>query len=133
MIVAKILGILGGLIALIVGIVGFSLMSGADSALTALSNTNNELARAAGTEWNSDSSAHFGSLRYVGLILPVVAIIGCSFYTTRLNFGLALAGGSAVLMIVMYGISFLSLLPVILIALSCFLAFSAGKNMSSEV
>ncbi len=113
-----ILGIIGGVIALLVGAVGYS----ASSALGSLSS-------GIGYEPGA-SSAQFYSI--MSLVLPVAGLLGGGIVGRNAQIGAGLMGLSAVGILWAFGLSFLSIVPAVLLGLGAFLVLSEGESSSHE-
>jgi len=106
---ALILGILGGLIALSYGVLGFGLGSIASSG-------------------NQQGSGAL--LQFVSLAVPIAALVGAGIVLSKPAIGAALMGGSAVVLVLLLGFNFFSLLPVVLLGIGGLLGFLAHQEAS---
>lgn len=111
---ALILGIIGGLIALTIGYLGFSLGSLANAGQPS----------GAGTV-----------LQLVSVGIPVIALIGAGVVMSKPALGALLMGLSAFGLVFVLGFNFFSMIPVVLLVIAAILGFSASnetpKNTSS--
>jgi len=104
---ALVLGIIGGLIALILGVVGYGLGSLGDS----------------------------GILRFVSIVLPIAALIGAGMVKAKPVIGAALMAIAAIGIVIILGFNLVSLIPVILLGLGAILGFlgkQEGANQSAK-
>jgi len=101
-----VLGIIGGLIALIFGLVGYGIGSMADV-----------------------GEAGAGAiLKILSLGLPIAALIGAGIVITKPIIGAALMGLAAVGLVLILGFNFFSLLPVVLLGLGALLGFLGSQQ-----
>lgn len=98
---ALVLGIIGGLIALIYGLVGYGLGS---------------LGSAVGAEGS-------GLVKLVSIALPIAALIGAGMVKTKPVIGATLMAIGAIGFVLILGFNFFSLIPVVLLGLGALLGF----------
>jgi hypothetical protein len=98
---ALVLGIIGGLIALIYGLVGYGVGS---------------LGSAAGAEGS-------GMVKLVSIALPIAALIGAGMVQAKPVIGAALMAIGAIGFVLILGFNFFSLIPVVLLGLGALLGF----------
>ncbi len=98
---ALVLGIIGGLVALIYGLVGYGLGSIADV---------------------GQAGAGAG-IKFLSIGLPVAALIGAGMVKAKPIIGAALMAIAAIGFVLIIGFNFFSLIPVILLGLSALLGF----------
>ena len=103
---ALILGIIGGLVALIYGFVGYGLGSLADL---------------------RESGAGVGAM-IVSMGLPIAALVGAGMVMAKPAVGSALMGIAALGFVMIIGFNFFSLIPVILMGLGAFLGFLGSQD-----
>ncbi len=97
---ALILGIIGGLIALSIGYFGFSL----------------------------GSLAGDGLLKFISLAIPIASLIGAGIVMSKPALGATLMGFSAFGLVFVLGFNFISMIPVVLLAIGSILGFSASSE-----
>lgn len=98
---ALVLGIIGGLIALIYGLVGYGIGS---------------LGSAVGVEGS-------GMVKLVSIALPIAALIGAGMVKAKPLIGAALMAIGAIGFVLILGFNFFSLIPVVLLGLGALLGF----------
>jgi len=98
---ALVLGIIGGLIALIYGLFGYGIGS---------------LGSAVGT-------AGSGMVKFLSLALPIAALIGAGMVKAKPVIGAALMAIGAIGFVLILGFNFFSLIPVVLLGLGALLGF----------
>ena len=98
---AMVLGIIGGLIALIYGLVGYGIGS---------------LGSAVGAEGS-------GMVKLVSIALPIAALIGAGMVKAKPVIGAALMAIGAIGFVLILGFNFFSLIPVVLLGLGALLGF----------
>ena len=108
---AIVLGIIGGLIALIYGGVGFGLGSLADAA--------------------DAGSGLITKIQSIGI--PITALVGAGIVMAQPVIGAALMAVSAVAILVLLGFNTVSLIPVILLGLGALLGFLGANEGQSKV
>ena len=96
---AFVLGLVGSIIALLIGILGF-LVGGAFGA---------------------------GGYAALALLIPILGLIGASIVKTRAPQGGLLMAAAVVLSFVVFGIHYLSILPSVFLGIAAVMAFSAGS------
>jgi len=101
-----VLGIIGGLIALIFGLVGYGIGSMADVG----------------------EAGAGATLKILSLGLPIAALIGAGIVITKPIIGAALMGLAAVGLVLFLGFNFFSLLPVVLLGLGALLGFLGSQQ-----
>lgn len=110
-----IFGIIGGLIALLTGAIGY----GAASMGGALS----------GAIGYSDGQSTAGYYQVMTILLPLIALVGAGFSTSKPGMAVALMGIAAVGIVTVFGFGVLSMISVILISLGAiFVALDMGKG-----
>ncbi len=98
---AMVLGIIGGLIALIYGFVGFGLGSLADA-----------------------GQAGSGTMvKFLSLVLPIAALIGAGMVKSKPVVGAVLMALAGLGFVLVLGFNFFSLIPVVLLGLAAILGF----------
>jgi len=103
---ALVLGIIGGLIALIFGLVGYGIGSMADVG----------------------EAGAGATLKILSLGLPIAALIGAGIVITKPIIGAALMGVAAVGLVLILGFNFFSLFPVVLLGLGALLGFLGSQQ-----
>lgn len=103
---AMVLGIIGGLISLVYGLVGFGLGS---------------LANVGGAGAGS-------SLKILSIGLPIAALIGAGMVMAKPVIGAALMGIAAIGFVLVLGFNFFSLIPVVLLGLGALLGFLGSRE-----
>lgn len=103
---ALVVGIIGGLFALFYGLLGFGLGSLAEA---------------------GEPGSGVG-LQIVSIIIPVVALIGAGIIKTKPTIGSSLVGLSAIILILILGFNFFSMVPVILLGISALLGFIDSQD-----
>ena len=103
---AFIIGIIGGLLALIYGLIGYGLGSLA--------------------EIGGEGAGIF--LKILSLGLPIAALIGAGMVKAKPTIGSALMGLTAVSLIIILGFNFFSLIPVVLLGVGAFLGFLGSQQ-----
>ena len=103
---AGILGILGGLIALMVGSVGYGLSSAGNSI--------NQM---------SGGGAIFSLYKYAALLAPLIGLLGGGLAFGKPKIGAILMGVSAVVILLIFGFHMMSLIPVCLLGIGAVLAY----------
>jgi hypothetical protein len=103
---ALVLGILGGVIALIYGMVGYGL---------------GDLGSSLGVK---DS----GTMKFLSLGLPIAGLVGAGMVKTKAVIGAALMGIAAIGIVLFLGFNFFSLIPVVLLGLGAFLAVLGSRE-----
>ena len=101
-----VLGIIGGLIALIFGLFGYGIGSLADVG----------------------EAGAGATLKILSLGLPIAALIGAGIVITKPIIGAALMGLAAVGLVLILGFNFFSLLPVVLLGLGALLGFLGSQQ-----
>lgn len=109
-----VLGLIGGLIALMIGGVGYG-----------LSSAGNDLNQMAG------GGAIFSWFQYMAVVVPFVALLGAGIAFGKPQLGAAIMAGAAVLMIFVFGLHTVSLIPVCLLALGAILAWMDAAGAPS--
>jgi hypothetical protein len=104
------LGIIGGLVALLYGLIGYGLGSLADV---------------------GEAGAGAG-LKIVSLGLPIAALVGAGMVMAKPIIGAALMGIAAVGLVLILGFNFFSLIPVVLIGLGALLGFLASSEAAKQ-
>ena len=97
---ALILGILGGLVSLSIGFIGYGLGS---------------------------MTSGGGGLQFFSIALPIVALIGAGIVMSKPVVGAGLMAAAAVGLILVLGFNFFSLIPVILLGLGALLGFMESQ------
>jgi hypothetical protein len=97
---ALVLGIIGGLVALIFGLLGYGLGSMAGS----------------------------GGLKVVSIALPVAALFGAGMVMAKPVIGAALMAVGAIGFVLILGFNFFSLIPVVLLGLGALLGFLGSQE-----
>ena len=118
-----VLGIIGGVIALIIGAVGFSLTSGLESLGSAAHNANQSMG------FNTSKPPSLVFYSYASIILPILALVWAGIASKNAILSAALMGGSAVLMLFVFGIGVLSLIPSVLLIIGAFLVFNDREKV----
>jgi len=101
-----VLGIIGGLVALIYGLLGYGFGSLADAGQAG-----------AGT-----------GLKVLSLGLPIAALVGAGMVMAKPIIGAVLMGISAIVLVLMLGFNFFSLIPVVLLGLGALLGFLGSQE-----
>lgn len=107
---ALILGIIGGLIALLYGLVGYGIGS---------------LGSATGTEGS-------GVVMLVSIALPLAALIGAGMVKAKPAIGAALMAIGAIGFVLILGFNFFSLIPVVLLGLGALLGFLGMQENAKQ-
>ena len=107
---ALILGILGGLVALSYGVIGFALGSIADAG----------------------SPGEGFLMKLISIALPVAALIGAGVVKSAPGIGAGLMAAAAVGFLFLLGFNFFSMIPVTLIGLGAFLGFLGLQEVSGQ-
>ena len=107
---ALILGILGGLAALTLGILGFLI----------------------GTLAEADKSGDSEGLIIYSVVLPIVALVGAGVVTAKPVLGSVLMALVAVMICLLIGLNILSLAPVSLLSVGAFLGFFSRKETKNK-
>jgi len=105
---ALILGIIGGLIALTFGFLGFGLGAMANAA-----------------------NAGGGGLKVVSIAVPVVALIGAGFVMAMPVLGALMMGGAAIAFIAILGFGTFTMVPVVILGIAALLGFMASMEATS--
>lgn len=113
-----ILGIIGGVIALLIGAIGYSFTSGLES----LGNSAHSFNQSMGV--NNPKPPSLALYSYASIILPIIALVGSGIVNRSWKWAVGLMSVSAVLMLFVFGIGFLSLTPAILLLVGSFLVFN---------
>ena len=108
---ALILGILGGLILLSFGLIGYGLGSLAD-------------AGKAGTG---------SAMKIISLGIPISALVGAGMVMAKPILGSCLMSMSAVAFLLMAGFNFFSLIPLVLLGISALLGFSSAEKSEKKI
>lgn len=103
---ALILGIIGGLVALLYGLIGYGLGSVADVGQTG-----------AGS-----------GLKILSLGLPIAALVGAGMVMAKPVIGAVLMGIASVVLVLVLGFNFFSLIPVVLLGLGALLGFLGSQE-----
>jgi len=103
---ALVLGIIGGLIALLYGLIGYGIGS---------------LAQAGG------SNAGI-LLKFLSVGLPILALVGAGMVKAKPIIGAVLMAISAIGFVLVLGFNFFSLIPVVLLGLAAFLGFLGSQE-----
>lgn len=107
---ALVLGILGGLVALLYGLMGYGIGSIAD-------------AGKAGTGME---------LKALSLGVPIIALIGAGMVITKPIIGASLQALAAVGLMLVLGFNFFSLIPVVLLGVGALLGFLGSKEAAKQ-
>lgn len=107
---ALVLGIIGGLIALLYGFLGYSLGS---------------FVGATGQEGG-------GLIKFLSLALPIAALIGAGIVKAKPLIGAILMAVAAVGFVIILGFNFFSLIPVVLLGLGALLGFLGMQEDAKE-
>ncbi len=118
---AKVFGIIGGIIALIIGAAGYSVTTGLEGLGDAAHNFNQSQG------FNTPKPSSLGIFRLASLVLPIVAIVGAVLIGKNGKLAAGLMGGSAVLMVVTFGFGFFTLVPCILLGVAAVLALKKAN------
>jgi uncharacterized membrane protein len=108
---AFVLGIIGGLIALSYGVIGYGLGS---------------------IPAPSQHAATSAFIRALSLIIPIMSLTGAGMVLSKPRVGAYLMGGAAWLLILSLGFNFFSLTPVILLGIAAFFGFMDAQEEQSE-
>jgi hypothetical protein len=103
---ALVLGIIGGLIALLYGLLGYGIGSLADVG----------------------EAGSGGGLKFLSIGLPVVALIGAGTVKAKPAIGAALMGISAVGFVMVLGFNFFSMIPVVILGLAALFGFMSLQD-----
>lgn len=103
---ALILGIIGGLVALLYGLIGYGL----------------------GSIVGAGDSGSGIVLQILSVGLPVAALVGAGMVMSKPIIGAALMGIAALVLILILGFNFFSLIPVILLGLGALLGFFGSRE-----
>jgi hypothetical protein len=109
-----ILGLLGALFGLIVGSVGYGLSSAGNSINQA-----------------SGGGAIFSGFQYAALLIPLIGLVGAGISFGKPKPGAVMMAVAAVLMVLVFGFHFVSLIPVSLLGAGALLAFLDSNNAAS--
>ncbi len=101
---ATIVGIIGGLIALLYGLLGYGLGSMGGS----------------------------GGLKFLSIVVPIAALVGAGMTISKPMIGAALMGLCAITFVLILGFNFFSLIPVVLLGVGAFLAFLGAQEDAKE-
>ena len=104
------MGIIGGLVALLYGLLGYGLGSLADAG-------------------QAGSGA---SMKALSLGLPIVALIGAGMVMAKPIIGAVLMGIAAIALILILGFNFFSLIPVVLLGLGSLLGFLGSQEAAKK-
>jgi hypothetical protein len=115
--VGMILGIIGGVIALCVGAIGYSITS-----------TVGSLSASAGHQSNA-ATMQFYSI--MSIVLPIVGIVGSGIVARSHLVGAALMGVSAVGILLVFGFGMFSIVPAILLAVGAGLVLMEKKSQNA--
>jgi hypothetical protein len=107
---ALVMGIIGGLIALVYGMVGYGL---------------GDLGSSLGVK---DS----GMVKFLSLGLPIAGLIGAGIVKAKAVIGAALMGIAAIGIVFILGFNFFSLIPVVLLGLGALLAFFGSQEDTKQ-
>jgi len=98
---ALVLGIIGGLVALLYGFVGYGLGS---------------MAGAGGAE-------EAGLVKLISIALPIAALVGAGMVKPKPLIGSGLMAAAAIVFVLLLGFNFFTLIPVVLLGLGALLGF----------
>ncbi len=104
---ALIIGILGGLIALAIGFIGYGL----------------------GSMANAGQAGSGSTLKMLSIGVPIFALVGAGMVMARPIIGATLMAGSAIIFVIVVGFNFISLVPVVLLGIGAFLGFFSTKEL----
>lgn len=107
---ALVLGIIGGLLALLIGQLGYGLGIIADLD-------------------NSGSGAPF---KAISIGLPVAALVGAGMVKAKPLIGAGLLAVSAISLVLLLGFNFLSLIPVVLLGVAALLGFLGAQESDKQ-
>ena len=107
---ALIVGIIGGLIALTYGLLGYGLGSLADA---------------------GEAGAGSG-MKIVSIGVPILALVGAGMVMAKPVIGAVLMGASAVVVVLLLGFNFFSLIPVVLLGVGALLAFLGAREVGKD-
>lgn len=107
---ALILGIIGGLISLLYGLVGYGMGSIADAG-------------------NAGSG---GMIKLVSIGLPIAALVGAGLVKTKPAIGAGLMAIAAVGFLLVLGFNFFSMIPVILLGLGAFFGYMGLQEEAKQ-
>ena len=114
-----VLGIIGGVISLIIGAVGY----GATSTLSSIAN-------AVGDSGGSSSMAFYS---FASIALPIIGLVGAGIVYRSTNLAIALMALSAVGTVTIFGFGVMSLIPTVLLGLGAVLvALDKDKGPYSQ-
>ena len=111
-----ILGIIGGVIALLIGAVGY----GASSTLGAISSG----------VGNADGASAMQFYSFMSIVLPITGLAGSGLAGKNPKLGITLMGASAAGILWVFGFGVLSLVPVALLSIGAFLIWSDTQQDS---
>lgn len=97
---ALIFGILGGLVSITYGLIGFGVGAMGDS----------------------------GGMKFLSIAVPLAALLGAGLSMSKPVIAAGLMGGSAVIFVLLLGFNFFTLVPVILLGLGAVFAFLAAQE-----
>lgn len=103
---ALVLGIIGGLIALLYGTFGYGV----------------------GSFLSSAGAQEGGIMKLLSVGLPIAALVGAGMVKARPAAGALLMGGSAIALIAILGFNFFSLIPVVLLGLGALLGIMGAQE-----
>lgn len=120
-----ILGIIGGVIALIVGVIGFKLAGFGSSAMSGIASFNGD---ANSARVNADVQSTLAFYRTMSILMPIVGLVGGGVAFKNGKVGGALMGVSAAGILWAFGFGVFSLICAVLLGIGAFLAFSDAKK-----
>jgi len=108
---AFVLGLIGGLIALSYGVIGYGLGS---------------------IPTPSQHATASAFIRILSLVIPIMSLTGAGMVLSKTRVGAYLMGGAACLLMLSLGLNFFTLTPVILLGVAAFLGFMESRQETEE-
>lgn len=112
---ALVLGIIGGLIALAYGAIGFALGGIGHWA----------------TSFVDPGDPTYQIMQFLSVVLPIVALIGAGLVMAQPVLGASLMGVAAIAFVIIVGFTFFSMIPVILLGIGALLGYLESQNEST--
>ena len=120
-----ILGIIGGVIALLVGVVGYKVAGAGSSLMSGLASFNGD---ANSARINADVQSTLAFYRTMSLLMPIVGLLGAGIAFKNGKLGGGLMAVAAIGILWAFGFGMLAILCAVLLGIGAFLAYSDAEN-----